>query len=1036
MTKNRKYLGPTQLFVIPLFVVISSLSPANCSAQKSGPLVQIPTLRAPVETTPWILDDASLRAVRFYDADRGWAVGDFGAIFSTVDGGTNWIRRESGVRCKLLDVVFRSPKAGFAVGGWVETDTGLSRGVLLRTSDGGETWNTVPTELAMLNRVWVMPSGGLLVFGQWSTVHQGRLLFSEDDGLNWESLDGRSIAKAQFADVDAGTIYVVDEQGIVYRTESLDSLPVATSVLPNPVHFKAANGKLVVVTADQTLGKQVLTSDDQGRSWQPASLTDSPISHRTASASLAQQLNYTSSVLPDGNVLLTGTVGKKVTRLSANGLVTDYETRSHVPLHDLFFLDQYRGWAVGAYGNILATRDGGQTWRPQRLINQQVSETLQKRAMLLGVSNHPISLPWPAIATQSMESGHRVAIAISAQQEVSDDPVDTDLVTRCSDAALRIGASEVVQWTPENIELILDSYRPSVVVLGSDLTEQQRNAWLDRSIQNDVTRVFETTELGRGDVTFTSSSVLPIAAALTGDLWASAIEIIEPHYPTPDQLKLQRRFDRSRAEHYRTGLADGLSSLGAGRSVPDGRRRNVEVLQARSNEKALVEKLFRESPSGTMTSLEERLNLLIQQTPVSNKLPLLRSIISEAQLNGDRDSLKLYILGLAYAAENYSETSLGRWARTRYSAMSSSAEWHQLLAEVTFWNQRELNELPTDNSVPAYASPFERMEVGNSLSAREPNTALVLPAAVNEPFRSNNIQADLNRIGDHTQDVAAVSSAMPTLALGLPPLKSFDQPMYWTLHPALICWRMRLGLDSLDSFDQLTIERLAESATARVWSPLFQPAAVKPLFASSTGGVDRNTGQSNRPLLDGILDEKCWEIIASSTTTPASEIGSENSQEQRKLGLEQHESQIDLRFAYDGEFFYLGVSTVFDAADVDTTLQKRQRDADLSDQPHVVVSIDTDRDLLTTFELSVDRLGRTRDTCDGFVDWQPRWYVASKLSGNVRTIEAAIRREDLVGLPPVKGERWRVKAKMRHADKVNYRETMPDPRGWRDLIFD
>ena len=33
-------------------------------------------------------------------------------------------------------------------------------------------------------------------------------------------------------------------------------------------------------------------------------------------------------------------------------------------LRSVFFLDQARGWAVGANGTILATQDGGRHWTP------------------------------------------------------------------------------------------------------------------------------------------------------------------------------------------------------------------------------------------------------------------------------------------------------------------------------------------------------------------------------------------------------------------------------------------------------------------------------------------------------------------------------------------------------------------------------------------------------------------------------------------------------------------------------------------------
>ena len=45
---------------------------------------------------------------------------------------------------------------------------------------------------------------------------------------------------------------------------------------------------------------------------------------------------------------------------------TAFPTGQNVPLHAITFVDDLHGWAVGALGTILATDDGGRTWRRQR----------------------------------------------------------------------------------------------------------------------------------------------------------------------------------------------------------------------------------------------------------------------------------------------------------------------------------------------------------------------------------------------------------------------------------------------------------------------------------------------------------------------------------------------------------------------------------------------------------------------------------------------------------------------------------------------
>ena len=50
----------------------------------------------PAPLASW-LEDAELTDVFFFNLNEGWAVGDRGVIWHTLDSGRNWQRRESGV---------------------------------------------------------------------------------------------------------------------------------------------------------------------------------------------------------------------------------------------------------------------------------------------------------------------------------------------------------------------------------------------------------------------------------------------------------------------------------------------------------------------------------------------------------------------------------------------------------------------------------------------------------------------------------------------------------------------------------------------------------------------------------------------------------------------------------------------------------------------------------------------------------------------------------------------------------------------------
>src|SRR5205085_4125050 len=86
-------------------------------------------------------EDAAVHAVQFIDKDEGWAVGDDGVIWHSVNGGAAWERQKSGTRASLRAVHFQTPYTGWAVGRLDQP--GGSVGVMLKTTDGGLTWNEV-----------------------------------------------------------------------------------------------------------------------------------------------------------------------------------------------------------------------------------------------------------------------------------------------------------------------------------------------------------------------------------------------------------------------------------------------------------------------------------------------------------------------------------------------------------------------------------------------------------------------------------------------------------------------------------------------------------------------------------------------------------------------------------------------------------------------------------------------------------------------------------------------------------------------------
>lgn len=76
-------------------------------------------------------DDISLHGVDFPDSINGWAVGDQGIILHTSNGGETWEFQVSGSYNRLRDVHFSDSYKGWAVG---------DSGTIIHTMDGGVNW--------------------------------------------------------------------------------------------------------------------------------------------------------------------------------------------------------------------------------------------------------------------------------------------------------------------------------------------------------------------------------------------------------------------------------------------------------------------------------------------------------------------------------------------------------------------------------------------------------------------------------------------------------------------------------------------------------------------------------------------------------------------------------------------------------------------------------------------------------------------------------------------------------------------------------
>ena len=125
-----------------------------------------------------------LTSVCFIDDRQGWAVGHWGVVLHTQDGGETWklLRQDTTVDQPLFSVYFTDGSSGLAVGLWSLT---------LRTTDGGLSWTPIKMPPLpggdaagpSLFQVFRSRDGALFI-----AAEQGAVFRSKDGGLSWELL--------------------------------------------------------------------------------------------------------------------------------------------------------------------------------------------------------------------------------------------------------------------------------------------------------------------------------------------------------------------------------------------------------------------------------------------------------------------------------------------------------------------------------------------------------------------------------------------------------------------------------------------------------------------------------------------------------------------------------------------------------------------------------------------------------------------------------------------------------------------------------
>ncbi|MBI4333539.1 MAG: hypothetical protein HY673_19930 [Chloroflexi bacterium] len=268
-----------------------------------------------------------LFSVFFFDAAKGWAVGEGGTMVRTTNGGASWTVQDSGIIYNLRSVFFLSP-----TNGWVAGDSGY----VARSSDGGLTWNKLDVGTsAHLNAVRFKD-----INMGWAVGDAGAILETTDGGTTWQrKASGTNNSLRSLVFLDAQTYWAAGDAGTFVRTEDGGASWVSQPAIATTVNLSS-----VIFTSQGTgyavgAGGVLVVSADRGKNWTRIVLTIAQNFHSIAFADAGNGW----IAADNGTMLVTRDGGRSwdVRLLGTSNRVSS-----------LYFVDRRNGWAVGDSGSV------------------------------------------------------------------------------------------------------------------------------------------------------------------------------------------------------------------------------------------------------------------------------------------------------------------------------------------------------------------------------------------------------------------------------------------------------------------------------------------------------------------------------------------------------------------------------------------------------------------------------------------------------------------------------------------------------------
>ena len=1034
-------------------------------------LLTVTTIAAPAQVGHFhgLLDDANLNDIATLGSGFVIAVGDHGVVLVSHDGGRHWQLTSVPVRGSFRSVSFVTNKIGWAVGEGTIPYSATGFGIVVSTRDGGVSWQILhgservrevetgeaasgssgrSIALPPLDYVrFFGPERGVAVGASTSTGTSG-VFVTDDGGVTWRAAEGEATlgwTSADFAHADLGFVVGPHATAAMVGGGRLlqPGFQFGGRRTIRDVRLAAAGRGWLVGD-----GALLLTSTSSGASWTtPEGLLPNETrdlfdfytvaSYRNRPPAEHGAARKRTRFIPDQaaaskppaaadveHVWVAGQPGSVVWHSGDGGKSWRAQvTGQSLPIHRLHFSDAQTGWAVGSYGLVMHTSDGGENWH--------VVRGGGKRAALMCITTRPDRIPFGVLARESGELGYRSVVILPALQSRTAETLSEPLLTRQTRLAVHtaLGSASSIDWrlpvtrpglerfpkrlitewnksTEGRLSVVLPlrlvtqirTWKPDVIVVdgGSDrdalqdlvgiaVADAARTAADPRQFAVPgrlcqlrpwtVSRIYVRLENGSsGHVHFDPSEPLPRLGTSAGVLARRSRAIVDPNLREPllTATWTCTSNERGEAQSPRAffaglGIAPGSASRRAIGVVAEERREAMEQLSRRQRiQSAAVARLA--SDPRTAESLAAELPGLLAQLPEDVAASVLTAMADEfhhvQQWKAVESILRVHV------NRHPNHPSAGPAMQWLFHWWSGAEPSWRRLGQYSATQQDQRTAPRVLNVGAKQTDPFDEQARVSSV-----RRALDLRLADN---RASRTVIDQDWAHNAMEIARRFRRKHPRL---------YEEPAF---QMALAGWLRNRGSFAAANTIYSRLEGpWAGAARSELWTA--NPVGSPP----PTVHVCRSV--SEPPWLDGQLSDVCWQ--EANEVVPTSVDGN---------GLPAGRRTV-VMMAHDQEYLYIAarISRVSGITAAPTFTDGRSHDVDLNDFDRIAVYLDTDRDYATWYTLQVDERGQTRDSCWDDQSWDPgQWHVAVAGDDQVWRVEMAIRFDQLAASAPRRGSWW------------------------------